>query len=150
MNFEKAYATSSLPAAEEFHTALQPIVDPNVSEELLMRYAQAKAPGVDVIERDPTQRQHRAEISRKMREAMVDFLEANNQTLISRNKTERVQLPRELAYDTLLLLPHPELNEEYERRYDILVNGTPEQKKSCCLTRFVRPNRAIPQKSCIP
>ena len=129
MNFEKAYATSSLPTAEEFHTALQPIVDPNVSEELLMRYAQAKAPGVDVIERDPTQRQHRAEISRKMREAMVGFLEANNQTLISRNKTERVQLPRELAYDTLLLLPHPELNEEYERRYDILVNGTPEQKK---------------------
>ena len=118
-----------MPTAEEFHKALQPIVDPNVSEELLMRYAQAKAPGVDVIERDPTQRQHRAEISRKMREAMVSFLEAINQAWMDRDQTALDELPRELSIDTLLLLPHSEQNKEYERRCDILVNGTPKQKK---------------------
>ena len=152
MFFEGAVKdTQTATSPEEFQQSLRPHLNPGkISEKRLLECLEEIFPYGGVIETDKAERKRRAALSQKMQDIMIQYLKDNNKTTVERNKTPRVALDRALAYDTLLNLPHPEQNEEYERRYDILVNGTPEQKKSCCLTRFVRPNRAIPQKSCIP
>ena len=62
-----------------------------------------------------------------MRDTMARNLTDRFNTNRERKKTPRIDVDRCLD-STILNLPHPEQNEEYERRYDILVNGTPRQK----------------------
>lgn len=129
MNFEQAYANLSVSKMEDFYTKLQKYLDPELSREQLERYASTINHKGDIFVQDENQRRRRAEVSKKMREAMVDLLENSAKANIERKKTKRIDLVRQLGDDTLLLLPHEEQNEEYERRYNILVSGTPEEKR---------------------
>lgn len=68
-----------------------------------------------------------------MRSKMGQYLRDNYKTAKERADWLKEQpqktLSRASTSDTLLKLPHPSQTEEYKRRYDILANGTPEQKR---------------------
>ena len=83
-------------------------------------------PTTDVMVRDPAERQHRLEVSERLRDSMRHCLTDRYQSYQQRTRIK--QFNRALAYDTLLNLNHPEQNEEYERRQHILAEGTPKEK----------------------
>ena len=130
MFFEDAmYETKNSKTQKEFQKELQKfILISKLSEKEMTETIQATLPGYTVTEQDRAQKKQRAQLSKRMRDTMTQYLKDYNKTHVERRKTPRVQLDRALADDTLLLLPHPEQNGEYERRYDILVNGTAEKK----------------------
>ena len=121
--------TQNAKSPEEFQQGLRQHLNPGkISEKRLVECLEQLFPYGGVIEKDKAERKRRAEVSRKMQDSMIRWLEDHNKTNIEREKTPRVQLERSLAYDTLLLLPHPEQTEEYEYRYKVLTQGTPGQK----------------------
>ena len=130
MFFEGAVLdTQNATSPEEFQQGLRKHLNPGkISEKRLVECLEQLFPYGGVIEKDKAERKRRAEVSRKMQDSMIRWLEDHNKTNIEREKTPRVQLERSLAYDTLLLLPHPEQTEEYEYRYKVLTQGTPGQK----------------------
>ena len=130
MFFEGAVLdTQNAKSPEEFQQGLRKHLNPGkISEKRLVECLEEMFPYGGVIEKDKAERKRRAEVSRKMQDSMIRWLEDHNKTNIEREKTPRVQLERALAYDTLLLLPHPEQTEEYEYRYKVLTQGTPGQK----------------------
>lgn len=130
MFFEGAvHDTQNAKSPEEFQQGLRKHLNPGkISEKRLVECLEEMFPYGGVIEKDKAERKRRAAVSRKMQDAMIRWLADHNKTNIEREKTPRVQLERSLAYDTLLLLPHPEQTEEYEYRYKVLTQGTPGQK----------------------
>ena len=130
MFFEGAVKdTQTATSPEEFQQSLRPHLNPGkISEKRLLECLEEIFPYGGVIETDKAERKRRAALSQKMQDIMIQYLKDNNKTTVERNKTPRVALDRALAYDTLLNLPHPEQNEEYEYRYKVLTQGTPGQK----------------------
>lgn len=129
MKFEQAQVnTEKIETQKEFDRELKTYMNPgSISRAELEGAMHEIFPLEDVMVHGSDERKHRYEVSERLRANMRRWLSDNRQVYHAR--THEVQLPRALAYDTLLNLPHPEQNEEYGRRYEILTNGTPEQKK---------------------
>ncbi len=128
MNFEQAQAiTEKIETQKEFDRELKTYMNPSSISRSELEGAMHEIFPLEDVMVHGTEERRRHEASERLRANMRRWLNDNRQANLGR--TEGVQLPRVIAYDTLLNLPHPEQNEEYERRYEILVNGTPEQKK---------------------
>ena len=130
MKFEQAKAaTETAETEEQYQQVLDQYMFPGKIREQELTQAMSEIfPDDEVMVTDPEEREKRSEISENLRETMSRYLRVNFEVSHTRKKPEK-QLPRVLAEDTLLNLPHNWQDKEYERRLDILTNGTAAQKK---------------------
>lgn len=119
----------SVDKMENFDKGLEFYLDSEFTMEQLERHARTKGQNGDVFVRDENERRRRRELSQKMRETLLGYAKDYAKSDIERSKIKRIPLIRQLSSDTILQLPHEEQNGEYERRYQILVSGTLEEKK---------------------
>lgn len=138
MIFENAVVlTASAKDENEFNELMEQMRHPgSISEQALGEALNEVFPDSHLMVTDENERQRREAVSRQMQDAMNHWLHDNY--LSAQNRVKRLPnaYPRPLSEDTLLKLPHPSQNEEYERRQEILLNGTAEQKTALVMEAF--------------
>ena len=129
MDFEKI-AIENADTVEEYRESLQAVCsDRGLSASRLKKMTQMLVGVDDLPKLDSAEQARRRNVSQRMQEKMttwlVDNFEANNR----RGRTDYEAIgDRRLTSDFLLQLPHPEQDEEFVRRAQILRSGTPQEK----------------------
>ena len=129
MDFEN-FAIENADTVEEYRESLQAVCsDRGLSASRLKKMTQMLVGVDDLPKLDSAEQARRRNVSQRMQEKMttwlVDNFEANNR----RGRTDYEAIgDRRLTSDFLLQLPHPEQDEEFARRAQILRSGTPQEK----------------------
>ena len=129
MDFEN-FAIENADTVEEYRESLQAVCsDRGLSSSRLKKMTRMLVGVDDLPKLDSAEQARRRNVSQRMQEKMttwlVDNFEANNR----RGRTDYEAIgDRRLTSDFLLQLPHPEQDEEFARRAQILRSGTPQEK----------------------
>lgn len=129
MDFEN-FAIQNADTVEEYRESLQAVCsDRGLSASRLKEMAQMLV-GVDNLPKlDSAEQAHRRNVSQRMQEKMTTWLVDNFEAKNRRGRTDYEAIgDRQLTSDFLLQLPHPEQDEEFARRAQILRSGTPQEK----------------------
>lgn len=141
MNFLAAQGlTTTINDPNEFDRALDNALSPGkIGMQRLTHAMKMQFPDTNLVVTDPAEREQRKDRSQRMLTTMNSFLRGAFEARQSRAKLRlppfKPQLPRAL-WETVLNLPHKEQNEEYVRRYNILLSGTPEEKTALVMEQF--------------
>ena len=129
MDFEKI-AIENADTVEEYRESLQAVCsDRGLSASRLKKMTQMLVGVDDLPKLDSAEQARRRNVSQRMQEKMTTWLVDNFESKNRRGRTDYEAIgDRRLTSDFLLQLPHPEQDEEFARRAQILRSGTPQEK----------------------
>ena len=127
MDFEK-FAIQNSGTVEEYRESLQAVCsDRGLSASRLKKMTQMLVGVDDLPKLDEAEQERRRNASQRMQEKMTAWLMDNFETKKRRDMTVYSAVKsRQLTGDFLLMLPHPEQDEAFARRAQILRSGTPQ------------------------